>query len=556
MPVLQQITATLFLIVTLTGCASLPEEIEHPTEPLVTQPVSTLSALVNTHKAELEPEIELEPEQALPNQTQAAMSGVLLLDSGWDALAQRLALIETAEHSIDIQYYIWNSDVSGSYLASRLLAAADRGVKVRVMLDDINLNEREALLATLDGHPQIDIRIFNPIPTRNGFTKWFNFMGDFSRLNRRMHNKSFTVDGAVSIIGGRNIGDEYFDLSDDINFRDRDVLVSGSVVNDIQTSFSQYWNSQWSYPVNLLTDGNAPNDDLQSDDLENNSLQNKSQQNDSQKNSVEPVEFTLLDDVATPYYKNYPALPADQQTAKHLLNTAMNNWSWVQARFVYDQPVPVDSSDTNKPKLTAKTLGELAVNAEQEVLLESAYLIFDDGQLDKLHTLTSKGVQVKALTNSQASNDLVANHSGYAARREDMLENGMQLFELKPDASLCEASTKDLTKCAPIAAYGLHAKSAVFDRKIAVIGSFNYNLRSTYLNTESILIIKNEAVAINLANDIEQAMNEDNSWSLDLDDGDVRWHSATQSWEHDPETSKWERFKSGFLQLLPIEKYL
>jgi len=525
MPVLQQITATLFLILTLTGCASLPEEIKHPAEPLVTQPVSTLSTLVDTHKAELEPE-----------KAQAAMSGVLQLDSGWDALAQRLALIETAEHSIDIQYYIWNSDVSGSYLASRLLAAADRGVNVRVMLDDINLNEREALLAVLDSHPQIDIRIFNPIPAR-GYTKWFNFMGDFSRLNRRMHNKSFTVDGAVSIVGGRNIGDEYFDLSDHINFRDRDVLVSGSVVNDIQISFNQYWNSQWSYPVNLLTDGNAPNDD-------------------SQKNSVEPVEFTLLDEVATPHYKNYPALPADKQTAKRLLNDAMNNWSWVEARFVYDQPVPNDASDTNKPKLTAQTLGELAVNAEQDIILESAYLIFDDGQLDKLQTLTSKGVQVKALTNSQASNDLVANHSGYAARREEMLENGMQLFELKPDASLCEASTKDLTKCTPIAAYGLHAKSAVFDRKIAVIGSFNYNLRSTYLNTESILIIENEAVAISLANDIEQAMHVDNSWNLDLDDGDVRWHSATQSWEHDPETSQWQRFKSGFLQLLPIEKYL
>lgn len=520
MLVLQQITATLFLIVTLTGCASLPEEIEHPAEPLLTQPASTLSALVDTHLSEL-----LEQEQALSNQAQADMSGILLLDSGWDALAQRLALVETAEHSIDIQYYIWNSDVSGSYLASRLLAAADRGVNVRVMLDDINLNEREALLATLAHHPQIEIRIFNPIPTRNGFTKWFNFMGDFSRLNRRMHNKSFTVDGALSIVGGRNIGDEYFDLSDDINFRDRDVLVSGSVVNDIQTSFGQYWNSQWSYPVNLLTDSSD-------------------------------VELAILDEVPMPHYKSYPALPADKQTAKRLLNDSMNELSWVQARFVFDHPVPADSSDTNKPKLTAKTLGELAVNAEQEVILESAYLIFDDGQLDKLHTLTSKGVQVKALTNSQASNDLVANHSGYAARREDMLENGMQLFELKPDASLCEASTKDLSKCAPIAAYGLHAKSAVFDRKIAVIGSFNYNLRSTYLNTESILIIENEAVAISLANDIEQAMNIDNSWNLALDDGDIRWHSGSESWESDPETSQWERFKSGFLQLLPIEKYL
>lgn len=523
MPVLQRFSLPLLFFTLLSGCASLPETIEHPAAPIVTPPASSLSALIDTHLPE-----------------QADMSAVLMLDSGWDALAQRLALIETAEHSIDIQYYIWNSDVSGSYLASRLLAAAERGVKVRVMLDDINLNEREELLATLDSHPQIDIRIFNPIPAR-GYTKWVNFMSDFSRLNRRMHNKSFTVDGTLSIVGGRNIGDEYFDLSDHINFRDRDVLVSGSVINDIHTSFNQYWNSQWSYPVNLLNDGNTANDELE---------------NNGQKNTVTPMVFTQLDDVATPHYTNYPVLPTDQQAAKRLLNNAMATSSWVQAHFVFDQPVPVDSSDTNKPKLTAQTLGELAVNAEQEVLLESAYLIFDDGQLDKLHTLINKGVQVKALTNSQASNDLVANHSGYAARRKGMLENGMQLFELKPDASLCEASTKDLTKCAPIAAYGLHAKSAVFDRKIAVIGSFNYNLRSTYLNTESILIIENQAVAISLANDIEQAMHEDNSWRLDLNDGDVRWQSATESWDSDPETSQWQRFKSGFLQLLPIEKYL
>lgn len=534
MPVLQRISVTILFITTLAGCASLPEEIEHPTEPLVSQPTSSLATLIDSYR----------PKQARPKQEQVNMSGVLLLDSGWDALAQRLALIETAEHSIDIQYYIWNSDVSGSYLASRLLAAADRGVKVRVMLDDINLNEREALLATLDSHPQIAIRIFNPIPSR-GYTKWFNFMGDFSRLNRRMHNKSFTVDGAISIVGGRNIGDEYFDLSDHINFRDRDVLVSGLVVDDIQSSFAQYWTSRWSYPVNLLTDS-QPADDLLADNWSTNNLSTKRTS----------VEQTMLDDVQVPHYEHYPELPAGNEPAQRLLKGSMSTMSWVQASFVFDRPVPIDASDTNKPKITAKTLGELAVQSEQEIVLESAYLIFDDRQLAALQKLTKKGVQVKALTNSQASNDLVANHSGYAARREDMLENGMQLFELKPDASLCEASTKDVSKCAPIAAYGLHSKSAVFDNEIAVIGSFNYNLRSTYLNTESILIIENKAVAITLANDIQQAMNDDNSWRLDLDGGDIRWHSGSESWGHDPETSQWQRFKSGFLQLLPIEKYL
>ncbi|PSU48031.1 phospholipase D family protein [Photobacterium frigidiphilum] len=510
MSVFQRINITMFLVAILTGCASLPEEVNHSNEPVVTPLTSTLSELSDIYQ--------------LQQPTQET-SAVLLQDTGWDALAQRLALIETAEHSIDIQYYIWNSDASGHYLANRLIAAADRGVKVRVMLDDINLNEREYLLVALDSHPQIEIRIFNPIPTRRGVVKWLNFLGDFSRLNRRMHNKSFTVDGAFSIVGGRNIGDEYFDLSDEINFRDRDVLVMGSVITDIQASFGEYWDSRWSYPVDLLGGEVAP---------------------------YKPV----LDAIAAPSYKNYPALPEGNKTANRFLKELMGEMTWVQARFVSDRPVPVDEDNTSEPKATARVLAELASESDQEILLESAYLIFDDRQLEELQELTNNGVQIKALTNSMASNDLTTNHSGYAGRRQDMLEHGIKLFELKPEANLCEESTRDLSKCAPTIAYGLHAKSAVFDRRVASIGSFNFNLRSTYLNTESILVIENQSVAESLADDIEQAMNEDNSWRLKLQEGEVRWYSGQKSWESEPETGRWERFQSRFLQLLPIEKYL
>lgn len=510
MSVFQRINITLLFVAILTGCASLPEEIDHPNESVVMPLTSTLSELSDIYQ--------------LQQPTQET-SAVLLQDTGWDALAQRLALIETAEHSIDIQYYIWNSDASGHYLANRLLAAADRGVKVRVMLDDINLNEREDLLVALDSHPQIEIRIFNPIPTRRGVTKWLNFLGDFSRLNRRMHNKSFTVDGAFSVVGGRNIGDEYFDLSDEINFRDRDVLVMGSVVTDIQASFGEYWDSRWSYPVDLLGGEVAP---------------------------YKPV----LDAIAAPSYENYPALPEGNKTANRFLKDLMDKMIWVQARFVSDRPVPVDEDNTSEPKATARVLAELARVSEQEILLESAYLIFDDRQLEGWQELTSNGVQIKTLTNSMASNDLVTNHSGYAGRRKNMLEHGIQLFELKPDTNLCEESTRDVSKCAPAIAYGLHAKSAVFDRRVASIGSFNFNLRSTYLNTESILVIENQSVAESLADDIDQAMNEDNSWRLKLQEGEVRWYSGQKSWESEPETGRWERFQSRFLQLLPIEKYL
>jgi putative cardiolipin synthase len=510
MPVLPRISITMLLIAIVSGCASLPEEIKHSVEPLVTQSTSTLSELTDTYRPE-------KPEQG--------KSAVVLQDTGWDALAQRLALIETAEHSIDIQYYIWNADASGRYLANRLIAAADRGVQVRVMLDDINLNEREDLLAALNLHPQIEIRIFNPIPSRRGLVKWLNLLSDFSRLNRRMHNKSFTVDGVMSIVGGRNIGDEYFDLSDEINFRDRDVLAMGRVVTDIQASFVKYWNSRWSYPVNLLADKVSS-------------------------------DLPVLDEVAAPIYKHYPPLPEGNKSANRLLTDLMDEMIWVRARFVSDRPVPVDAQNTSEPKATARLLAELAHQSDQEILLESAYLIFDDRQLEQLQRLTSNGIEIKALTNSMASNDLVTNHSGYAGRRIDMLENGMQLFELKPDTNLCEESTRDLSKCAPTIGYGLHAKSVVFDRRVAGIGSFNFNLRSTYLNTESILVIENPHVAQSLAVDIEQAMNEKNSWRLNLSEGKVRWYSGTKIWESEPETGRWERMKSYFLQLFPIEKYL
>ncbi|MCW8863527.1 MAG: phospholipase D family protein [Colwellia sp.] len=510
MSVFHRISVTMLLVTIISGCASLPEGIKHPNEPVAAQPRSTLSELTNSYR---------------PEQLTKDTSAVLLQDTGWDALAQRLALIETAEHSIDIQYYIWNSDTSGHYLANRLIAAADRGVKVRVMLDDINLNEREDLLSSIDSHPQIEIRIYNPVPTRSGAAKWLNVLGDFSRLNRRMHNKSFTVDGALSIVGGRNIGDEYFDLSDEINFRDRDVLVMGSVVTDIQASFGGYWNSQWSYPVNLLGGKSSP-------------------------------ELQVLAEKPAPQYKHYPTLPEGNKKAYQFLKDLMYEMTWVQARFISDRPVPIDENNTNEPKATARLLAELAHQSEQEIILESAYLVFDDRQLADLQKLTDNGIQVKALTNSMASNDLVTNHSGYAGRRRDMLDHGMQLFELKPDTSLCELSTKDLSKCAPTTAYGLHAKSIVFDRQIAVIGSFNFNLRSTYLNTESLLIIESDTVAQSLADDMALAMNEDNSWRLSLLEGEVRWYSGEKVWESEPKTELSERLKSRLLQLLPIEKYL
>ena len=508
---LQAVTAFFLVIVFVSACSSLPREILHePQEPF--SPVSNSSQTEMTRSVKL-PSIAAE------------QSAVYLQESGWEALAQRLALVELAERFIEIQYYIWNSDVSGSYLTSRLVAAADRGVQVRVMLDDVNLDERENLLAALDKHPNIEIRIFNPFPSRRGLAKWIGFLGDFSRYNRRMHNKSFTVDGVFSIIGGRNIGDEYFDLSDELNFRDRDVLIAGAVVPQITNSFAQFWNSRWSYPVKLLSD-------------------------------TPDKKIPELGTIAAPVYDHQEALPISRIDARNYLNTIARQMKQVQARFVYDIPVPADPENTDVFKATANLIAELSNQANHEILIESAYLIYDDRQLKDLQQQSGRGIIVRSLTNSMASNDVLGNHSGYARRRLDMLDSGMQIFELKPNAALCHDTIPDPKRCAPDSHYGLHSKSVVFDRHIAAIGSFNLNLRSTYLNTELMLVIEDSTIATKVAASIEHAMQAENSWELQFRDGRLHWISNNEDWTNEPETGQWERIKSKFIQLLPVEKYL
>ncbi|GAA4872929.1 phospholipase D family protein [Ferrimonas pelagia] len=507
MRVLQRSSLFAIVIAFLCGCASLPAQVDHVNDSGIAAPANALF------------ELQQRPEP------ESGMSFVALQETGWDALAQRLALIETAQHSIDIQYYIWNSDPSGLYLLERLMASADRGVQVRLLLDDINVDEREDLLTTLDAHPNISVRIFNPIPSRRGVMKWLNVLGDFSRLNRRMHNKTFTVDGAASIVGGRNIGDEYFDLSDEINFRDLDALVIGPVVADIQASYQAYWNSPWSYPIDLLG-GNTRSNHAQ------------------------------LTQATAPIYKNYPALPEGRAAANQFLMALMEDMAWVKADYVVDRPVPADVKDSNEPKATARALDELAQQAEDSILIESAYLVLDDRQLKKVAQLTHAGVEIKALTNSMASNDLLTNHSGYAGRRKAILAHGMALFELKPDTTLCGRSTQDHAKCAPLAPYGLHSKAVVYDDKIVGIGSFNLNLRSTYLNTESVLLIESETLAHDLAGKMAEAMAEEHSWHLELKHDQLHWYSGDSSWTSEPEMGRWPRAKSRLLQLLPIEKYL
>ena len=507
--------AALLAVALLQACVSLPLPEDRPADEAFASPESTALGTISTFAA-----VE-----------HGGRSGFLVLDTGRQALLARAALINGAERSIDAQYFIWNGDVSGRYLACRLYAAADRGVRVRLLLDDINVSGRDAVIAALDEHPNIEIRIFNPSPKRAGLGKWLVFAGDFERLNRRMHNKTFVADAAFGIVGGRNIGDEYFDLHPEANFRDRDVLTTGPIVHDISQNFDAYWNTPLAYSIGKLSPGAAEGTDLQSIALD-----------------ACAVPDHLVEDFA---------LPGDQEDAHRYAMDALGEFTWAEAELVYDVPASGHETSSDEPREAARALSALVEVAELEILIESAYLVLGSKQLDTLAAVTGRGVRVAALTNSLASNDLTTNHSGYARRRRGMIAAGMELHELRPDAASCLEWMGTRVDC-DSAIVGLHAKSAVFDRKVLFVGSFNVNLRSIYLNSETVLLIHSQELAEQVAHDIETGMLQANSWQVSLTPGgDVEWSGADgRRWKHEPATGFWRRVKSALLRLIPMEKYL
>ena len=497
------------------GCAQLPSARVQPAESAFDLPQTTRLGVLAGAAA----------------RARAGQSGFVLLDTGRQAFLHRAALIEAAERSIDAQYYIWNSDVSGRYLARRLLLAADRGVRVRLLLDDINVGGRDAVLAALDHHPNVSIRIYNPFATRAGVGKWLSFIGEFQRLNRRMHNKTFVVDAAFGIVGGRNIGDEYFDLHAVANFRDRDLLAAGPVVRDMSANFDAYWNNAWAYPIEALAAGGSDQD---------------------AERQLARARALAGD---TSGLAQTPALDADAglSAAESALATA----TWAPAELVFDAPAEDMDEATDAPRATARALIALIDGTRQEILAESAYFILGDAQLDGVARLRERGVRVAVLTNSLASNDLTTNHAGYARRRAAMLERGLELHELRPDATACTDWIEQADFCGH-GAVSLHSKSVVFDRRTLYVGSFNINLRSIFLNGETVLIVHSPELAERVAADIETALAPANSWRVQrAADGRLQWSAAGASeWRHEPATGWWRRFKSAVFAIFPVEKYL
>ncbi len=516
-------------------------------------------------------------------------SRVALIASGPEAFATRVAMSRFATQSLDMQYYIWDGDKTGTYLLGELLDAADRGVRVRLLLDDlssngivegiltqltagvravaaefedrlalvtprevqrqdrmrrlmdeINTGGRDLVAAALDSHPNIEVRIFNPVPSRKlgSITRMLQMLGDFSHLNRRMHNKIYAADNQLAVVGGRNIADSYFGMDEQRNVRDLDLLLSGPAVMDVSSSFDRYWNSRWAVPVRAFT------------------WKGRSEERLGALRKELALVFDGRKDPSQQHLENNESTRAALQAVTSRMRAA-------PVTVIADKPEKfIGLSQT----LVADALGRLASGSRKEILIETAYLVPTTKTFAEVQQRRSEGVTIRILTNSLASTDALAAHAGYAKHRKGILESGVEMHELRPNKNRAFTLFGFLMHGSQA---GIHTKAAVFDRQRVFVGTFNLDPRSASLNTEIGLLVEDPVLASQIADHIVMGMDSERSWQVTLGrpgesskrgaSGQLYWtaedkdHSTKRL---EPEADTISRFLSGFLSLLPIDQFL
>jgi putative cardiolipin synthase len=455
----------------------------------------------------------------------ATESGIVPLADGRDAFAARALLAGAADRTLDIQYYIWHADMSGMLLFDAVRQAADRGVRVRLLLDDNTTAGMDAILAALDSHPNIEVRLFNPFVYRRW--RYLNYLTDFSRLNRRMHNKSFTADNQVTIIGGRNVGDEYFGAGQGPLFVDLDVMAIGPVVNDVSTDFDRYWASTSSYPAGSVLAPASPKD---------------------LAGVTDHVQHVERDPAAAAYVQ---AL-ARQPFVRDLLSRTLS-FEWAATKMVSDDPTKGLGRAANGGLLTDR-LRQAIGAPTSELELVSPYFVPGSEGVDAFAAMAGRGVKVTILTNSLEATDVAAVHAGYAKRRKPLLDAGVKLFEMKRAASGVATHDRALTGSS---ASSLHAKTFSVDRMRVFVGSFNFDPRSEHLNTEMGFVIDSPELARRIA-DIFATGVPERSYEVRLSPSrELQWVERSGSGEvvHDvePGTTVWQRAMVSLMSILPIE---
>ena len=457
-------------------------------------------------------------------------SGFKLLDRNEDGLRWRLALIDSARYSIDVQYYLWYGDAVGRLLAKRLLDAAERGVKVRLLVDDLNtlfsdastVAERDHIAAWLDAHPNLELRLFNPWMKREIMERAGESLNEFKRVNQRMHNKAMIVDNQAVILGGRNIGDEYMGLHSAFNFHDLDVLGIGPVARQTSAVFDTFWNSDWVMPASALE---IP---ISKAELEaGNAL--------LMQRLREAVSLT-----------RFPISPQSWSAELAALAGSLHIGS---SQVYSDRPAADDIE-----QIMLEQIHSLLGTTQRELLIVNAYIIPAERGIEALRRLKQRGVTMKILTNSLASHDVPAVNSHYKQWRKPILEAGAELYEIRHDAAIQQLVSDTLPTRAEF--MGLHSKAMVVDRERVYIGSMNFDPRSAIYNTEMGVFIESRGLAEALARLIERDIQPANSWRVELDDdGDLRWVNDKESVTIQPARNWWQRVQDVIFRGVPKEYY-
>jgi putative cardiolipin synthase len=520
----------LIIVAALGGCASLQPGSDYP------KPSSL--ALANPEGTRLGAQFDAAARR------QGGDSGYRIISVGVDGFLARAQMIDAAEQTLDLQYFIFRGDETGRLLTDALLRAADRGVRVRVLVDDGDTVAGDEQIIALDGHPNVQIRIFNPFAYRghNRLRRTLEFLLHASRLDYRMHNKLLVVDNAVALIGGRNIGNQYFQLDPDSQFADDDVFAAGPIAAQLSATFDEFWNSPFAIPAAALR-RQPPVTAL---------VERRAQASEHTEQHLNTLKSDGID---------YAARVATGEPYAGLISGRLP-LVWAQAHVVSDSPDKKNvESGARKGRRMARSVVDAAREAQSEVLMVTPYLVPADDEWQLLLELRQRHVQVRILTNSlESTPDLVA-QSGYLKYRIPLLKDGVELHELR--ALLGNTRGSGQTKVVSrYGNYSLHAKLYVFDRQKLFIGSMNLDQRSRHLNTEIGLIIDSPELALQTVTRFERMIQPANAYALAWrvpspgDSGHVVWDTIENTkdieYTREPERSHWQRLKQTLLSWLPI----
>ena len=464
-------------------------------------------------------------------------SGVRLVEQNALAFAYRAATAVAAVRSIDVQYYIWHDDLTGRLLAAELMRAAERGVRVRVLVDDIDARAKHELFRVADQHPNVEVRIFNPFYSRSGAV---GFAGEWltraNRLNRRMHNKAWIVDSRIAIVGGRNIGDEYFGASEHSNFNDLDVVLVGPVVDDVNRAFDDYWNDRNAVPVSRF-DGHEPPPD-----------------------ALPKLVASARDYPLQSSNEPYIAALRDERKRAELLASRPPPLRVDAVTLLVDDPAKVGAETSGLEASNVLTgLAGVMSSATVELLIVSPYFVPRAEGAKRLVARAKGGVRVAVATNSLAATDVAAVHTGYARQRRELLKGGVELYEMKRRAGSEEGRSQ--ISATGSSGASLHTKAMIIDERWVFIGSMNLDPRSAFLNTEMGVLVDSPELAAQVREQFERTTSPELSYRVVVEEGEgLVWNDRAKGQdrrlEREPDASAGRRLSVTLMRLLPIDSQL